>query len=83
MVLESTPCAPGHIFLHLPLGTIGFSFVSSSHNGNGTKVFSSVKQFIKTLPFFSDFCPVTYIHLTDGSQKSNNWHLFITGSSQM
>jgi hypothetical protein len=44
--------APLIISLHLPLSTIGFSFVSSSHNGSGTKVFSNVGQFIKTLPVF-------------------------------
>ncbi len=74
--------APLVISLHLPLNTIDFFFMSSSHNGSGTRVFSSVGQFIKTL-FLPSLCLITYIHLTDGSQKSNNWHLVITSNFQM
>jgi hypothetical protein len=44
--------APLVISLHPPLGTVGFSFVSSSYNGNGTEVSYNVGQFIKTLSIF-------------------------------
>ncbi len=38
---------------------------------------------LKHCLFLPSFCSITYIHLTASSQKSNNWHFFITINSQM
>ncbi len=47
------PCTPSH----LSTSSLKYTtfFLSSSHNGSGTKVFSNVGQFIKTLLIFAKF----------------------------